>query len=188
MATSKNNNKPTADQPLTANTMLELLQTSEYKSLVMKAVQPMFSVYNVRISNLEMVVTNQNKQLSAISRELSLLKQTNKSLTHQVDSHDRSEMLCNLIVSSIQGESDVIKQSFIQVTAEKMQVSVKPEEIYMRTIGKPPPGGSVPIERRALIMFTNRWTRNMCYQERLKLKGTSIFFIWRSQQRSGKSF
>ncbi len=49
--------------------MLELLQASEYQSLVMKAVQPMFSVYNVRISNLDMVVTNQNKHLSAISHE-----------------------------------------------------------------------------------------------------------------------
>ncbi len=65
-----------------------------------------------------MVVTNQNKQLSAISRELSLFKQTNKSVTHQVDSHDRIQRLCNLIVSGIQGESDAIRQSFIQVTAD----------------------------------------------------------------------
>ncbi len=86
----------------------------------------MFSVYNVRISNLEMVVANQNKQLLVISRELSLLKQRNKSLTYQVDSHDRIQRLCNLIISGIQDESDAIKLSFIQVAVEKMHVSVKP--------------------------------------------------------------
>ena len=157
------------DKPLTSKSMLKLLNTTEYQSLVLKAVQPILSVYNIRVSNLEHNVANLHKQMSDMVGEIAKLKQTNRTLTSQVTSQQRNLRANNLIVTGLEGDEESIKTQFITLAAEKLQTKINASDISVTMLGQ---GSSRP---RVKVAFTNIWTRNLCYEKRLHLRGTDIY-------------
>ncbi len=72
-----------------------------------------------------------------------------------------------LLVSGLTGKENEIKDKFLQLADEKLKVAVKPEEVTVRKAARE----GVPAQ----LVVTNIWTRNTCYRELTKLKGTNTF-------------
>ncbi len=74
----------------------------------------------------------------------------------------------NLRISGLTGSESEIKVQFLELAGNKLKVQLKPEEITIRKYNNK---DNAPVQ----IIFNSVWTRNSCFREKLKLRGTNTF-------------
>ena len=164
------NNTAKSDLPLTTQSMLNLLQTTDFQTALLKCVQPLFTVSNLRLAYLEDAVARQNKQISDLMTDVSNQKLVIKRLTQQSTTNDRQTRLNNLVVTGIDGDHAAIKEKFITLAAEKLDFVLKGTDFEVTPLRKNASGPS-----KALLAFSNIWSRKSIFDRRLKLRGTEVF-------------
>lgn len=159
---------------LTKESFLEIIKSQEYQATLTGLIEPIVSALELRMNRLESDLRNTNKvvrqqtlEINKLKREISAVSSANEDLQRTVHAQKRDERLKNLRVSGLTGTESEIKEKFIKLANEKLEVEIKPDEIDVRKPGK----DNAPAQ----VMFTNIWRRNTCFQQKRKLKGTNTF-------------
>ena len=166
------------DTPLTPKLFLECLNSQDFENVFTRITEKLILPLVQRISNLENdlelaknKIVAQDAKIVQLEKSATKNKQILDSLQERLDTQERSARLRNLRLTGVQGNSETIKTNFIEMATEKMNVQIKPEEVFVRVL--PTTGFNKPVS--ALLSFSNVWSRNICYDRRMKLKGTGTF-------------
>ncbi len=159
---------------LTKESFLEIIKSQEYQGILATVIEPIVSRLQLRINRLETelnstkkIVNTQTLEIHKLKREISAVSSANDDLQRSVNAQKRDERLKNLRVSGLQGTENEIKEKFIELARNNMDIELKPDEIAVR---KP-----IKDNAPAQVMFTNIWRRNTCFERKTKLKGTNTF-------------
>ena len=161
-----------SDPPLTAQSMLKLLQGKDYEAIILKCVQPLFTACSMRMAHLEHTITQQSRQIADIWTELTAQRQTVKRLTHkETNTNDQQSRLNNLVVTGLKvGDIASMKEQFIALAGSNLNTTLTDVDFEMKMISN-----ATQSQTKAILTFSNVWKRNACLDRRLQLKDTGVF-------------